>query len=222
MERKQFIVIGMGRFGQSVARSLASMGKEVLAVDKSEELIGDIAPYVTHAVQADATDEKALNALGLRNFDAALVTIGDDIQASILVTLLCKEMGVGYVVAKAQTDLHAKVLLKIGADKVVFPERDMGMRLAHNLAAANVIDYIQVSEDLRVLEVNAIGAWAGKSLTDLDFRKRYSINVIAIKKEAGKVNSAPHGEDVIEKGDMLIVVGQTDDVARIEKDTQKE
>ncbi len=220
MERKQFIVIGMGRFGQSVARCLTAMGKEVLAVDKSEEFINDIAPYVTHAVQADATDEKALNALGLRNFDVAVVTIGDDIQASILVTLLCKEIGVGYVVAKAQSDLHAKVLLKIGADKVVFPERDMGMRLAHNLAAANVIDYIQVSGDLNVLEVGAVTQWTDQSLGELDFRKKYGVNVIAIKKESGKVNTAPHGEDVIDKGDVLIVVGQTADIARIEKITQ--
>lgn len=220
MERKQFVVIGMGRFGQSVARCLTAMGKEVLVVDKNEEFINDIAPYVTHAVQADATDEKALNALGLRNFDAAVVTIGDDIQASILVTLLCKEMGIGYVVAKAQTDLHAKVLLKIGADKVVFPERDMGMRLAHNLAAANVIDYIQVSGDLNVLEIAAVGQWTNKSLIELDFRKKFGVNVMAIKKEDGKVNTAPHGEDVIEKGDVLIVVGQTADIARLEKITQ--
>lgn len=220
MERKQFIVIGMGRFGQSVARCLTAMGKEVLAVDKDEDFINDIAPYVTHAVQADATDEKALNALGLRNFDAAVITIGDDIQSSILVTLLCKEMGLDYVVAKAQTDLHAKVLLKIGADKVVFPERDMGMRLAHNLAAPNVIDYIQVSGDLRVLEVSAITAWAGKDLAELNFRKKYGINVIAIRKEDGKVNTAPHGEDVIDEGDVLIVVGQTADIARIEKVTE--
>ena len=220
MERKQFIVIGMGRFGQSVARCLTAMGKEVLAVDKSEELINDIAPYVTHAVQADATDEKALNALGLRNFDVAVVTIGDDIQSSILVTLLCKEIGIGYVVAKAQSDLHAKVLLKTGADKVVFPERDMGMRLAHNLAAANVIDYIQVSGDLNVLEVNAVSQWTDKTLIELDFRKKYGVNVIAIKKENGKVNTAPHGEDVIDKGDVLIVVGQTADIARVEKITQ--
>ncbi len=219
MERKQFIVIGMGRFGQSVARCLTSIGKEVLAVDKSEELINDIAPYVTHAAQADATDEKALNALGLRNFDVALVTIGDDIQASILVTLLCKEMGVSYVVAKAQTDLHAKVLLKIGADKVVFPERDMGIRFAHHLAAPNVIDYIQMAGDLRVLEVNAIPVWAGKSLAELDLRKKYGINIIAIKK-ADQINTAPHGEDVVGKSDVLIIVGQSADIARVEKLTQ--
>jgi trk system potassium uptake protein len=219
MERKQFIVIGMGRFGQSVARSLTSMGKEVLAVDKSEELINDIAPYVTHAAQADATDEKALNALGLRNFDVALVTIGDDIQASILVTLLCKEMGVGYVAAKAQTDLHAKVLLKIGADKVVFPERDMGMRFAHHLAAPSVLDYIQMAGDLRVLEINAIPAWAGKTLAELDFRMKYRITVIAIKKEE-EFNTAPHGVDVVGKNDVLIIVGQSADIARVEKLTQ--
>jgi trk system potassium uptake protein TrkA len=217
MERKQFIVIGMGRFGQSVARCLTAMGKEVLAVDKGEENINDIAPFVTHAVQADATDEKTLSALGLRNFDVAVVTIGDDIQASILVTLLCKELGVGFVVAKAQSDLHAKVLLKIGADKVVFPERDMGMRLAHNLAAANVIDYIQVSGDLSVLEVGALDIWAEKSLMDLDFRMKYGANVIAIKGKDGKLNTLPRGDDVIHKGDTLIVVGQATDIARLEK-----
>ncbi len=221
MERRQFVVIGMGRFGQSVARTLTSMGKEVLAVDKHEELINDIAPYVTHAVQADATDEKSLNALGLRNFDVALVTIGDDIQASILVTLLCKELGIGFVVAKAQTELHAKVLLKIGADKVVFPERDMGLKLAHNLAAANVIDYIQVSDELNVLEIGVISSWAGKSLIELDFRKKYGVNVIAIKNGKGEINTAPRGVDVLSSDDLLIVVGQTADIARIEKVSDK-
>jgi trk system potassium uptake protein TrkA len=221
MERKQFIVIGMGRFGQSVARTLTSMGKEVLAVDKDEEHVNDIAPHVTHAVQADATDEKALNALGLRNFDVALVTIGDDIQSSILVTLLCKEMGVHHVVAKAQTELHAKVLLKIGADRVIFPERDMGVRLAHNLAAANVIDYIQVSDELRVLEIGVTPSWAGKSLIDLDFRKKYGVNVIAIKNSAGKINTTPRGGDILNSDDLLIVVGQADEIGRIEKVADK-
>ena len=191
-----------------------SMGKEVLAVDKDEEHVNDIAPHVTHAVQADATDEKALNALGLRNFDVALVTIGDDIQSSILVTLLCKEMGVHHVVAKAQTELHAKVLLKIGADRVIFPERDMGVRLAHNLAAANVIDYIQVSDELRVLEIGVTPSWAGKTLIDLDFRKKYGVNVIAIKNRAGKINTTPRGIDILNPDDLLIVVGQTDEIGR--------
>ena len=221
MARKQFVVIGMGRFGQSVAKALSSLGQEVLAVDSDETLVGEIAPYVTHAVQADATDEKALAALGIRNFDVAVVTIGDDIQASILITMLCKEMGVGFVLAKAQNELHGKVLYKTGADRVVFPERDMGMRVAHNLADSNILDYIEIAGDLRIVDVTALPAWEGRSLMDLDFRKKFGVNVIAIKKKNKEMNTIPHGVDVIEKDDMLIVVGNKESIARMEAATQK-
>ena len=216
MAKKQFIVIGMGRFGQSVAKALASLGQEVLAVDSDETLVNDIAPYVTHAVQADATDEKALAALGIRNFDVAVVTIGDNIQASILVTMLCKEMGVGCVLAKALGELHGKVLYKTGADRVVFPERDMGMRVAHNLADSNILDYIEIAGDLRIVDVAALPAWENRSLGELDFRKKYGVNVIAIKKKNKEMNTIPHGVDVIEKDDMLIVVGNKDSIVRLE------
>lgn len=221
MAKKQFIVIGMGRFGQSVAKALASLGQEVLAVDSDEALVGEIAPYVTHAVQADAADEKALAALGIRNFDVAVVTIGDNIQASILVTMLCKEMGVGFVLAKAVSELHGKVLYKTGADRVVYPERDMGMRVAHNLADSNILDYIEIAGDLRIVDVAALPAWENKSLLELDFRKRYGLNVIAIKKKNKEMNTAPHGEDVIEKDDMLIVVGNKESIVRMETVTKK-
>ena len=140
--KKQFVVFGLGRFGSSVATSLTQTGNDVLCVDTSEHLVDDIAPYVTHAVQADATDEKALKAIGTSNFDVAVVAIGGDIQASILITLLCKELGVKYVLVKAQSEIHAKVLEKIGADKIVFPERDMGIKVAHNLASENILDFI--------------------------------------------------------------------------------
>ncbi len=221
MARKQFIVIGMGRFGQSVAKGLASLGQEVLAVDSDEALVNEIVPYVTHAVQADATDEKALAALGIRNFDVAVVTIGDNIQASILITMLCKELGVSFVLAKAVSELHGKVLYKTGADRVVFPERDMGMRVAHNLADSNILDYIEIAGDLRIVDVAVLPTWENKSLMELDFRKKYGVNVIAIKKKNKEMNTVPHGVDVIDKDDMLIVVGNKESIARLEAAAQK-
>jgi trk system potassium uptake protein TrkA len=219
--RKQFVVIGMGRFGRSVARGLAGLGQEVLAVDNDEAMVNMIAPYVTHAVVADATDEKALEALGIRNFDVAVVTIGDNIQASILITMQCKELGVAFVLAKAQNELHGKVLYKTGADKVVFPERDMGLRVAHNLADSNILDYIEIAGDLRIVDINALPGWENKSLADLNFRRKYGANVIAIKKNNREMNTIPQGTDVIEKDDKLIVVGTKESIAHLESAKHK-
>ncbi len=216
MPKKQFIVIGMGRFGQAVAKCLTNLGKEVLAVDSSAELINDVAPYVTHAVQADVIDEKALMALGIKNFDVAVVTMGENIQASILITMMCKEMGVKFVLAKAQTELHAKVLRKTGADKVVFPERDMGMRIAHKLADSIVLEYVEIADDLRSMELSVINAWEGQDLNELNFRQKYNVNVIAIKKPSGELNASPHGADILEKGEMSIVSGNKDSISRLE------
>lgn len=212
---KQFAVIGLGRFGTSVAQTLFTMGYDILAIDKDEEIIQSISDTVTHAVQADATDEVALRAIGLRNFDVAVVSVGDDIQSSTLITLLCKEMGIPYVVAKAQNDLHAKLLYKIGADKVVFPERDMGMRLAHNLVSSNVLDYIELSQDYSLMEITALPSWENKSLRDLNMRVRFGINVMAIK-HGNQVNVSPKGDDVIKKGDILVVIGSITDLNRLE------
>ncbi len=220
MNRKQFAVIGLGRFGASVARTLYTMGYEVLAIDKDEEIIQSISDAVTHAVQADATDEVALRSIGLRNFDVAVVAIGADIQSSILITLLCKEMGIPYVVAKAQNDLHAKVLYKIGADRVVFPERDMGMRVAHNLVSSNVLDYIELSPDYSLVEITALPSWENKSLRELNMRVRFGINVMAIK-HGNQVNVSPKGDDVIKKGDVLVVIGSADDINRLENRSQE-
>ncbi len=221
MGKKQFVVIGMGRFGQSVARGLAGLGQEVMAVDSDEALVNMVSPYVTHAVQADATDEKALAALGIRNFDVAVVSIGYNIQASILITMQCKELGVGFVLAKAQNELHGKVLYRTGADKVVFPERDMGLRVAHNLADANILDYIEIAGDLRIVDISALHGWENKSLAELDFRKKYGVNVIAIKKKNRELNTVPQGGDVIEKEDKLIVVGTKESIARLENVTHR-
>ncbi|MCX7694981.1 MAG: TrkA family potassium uptake protein [Caloramator sp.] len=215
MKSKQFVVIGLGRFGSSIAKTLYSLGHEVLAIDIDEEVVQDISDHVTHAVQADATDEATLKSLGIRNFDIAVITIGSDVQSSVLVTLLVKELGVKYVIAKAQNELHAKVLYKIGADRVVFPERDMGIRVAHNLCSSNILDYIELSPDYSIMEVTALEEWEDKTLKELNFRTRYGINVMAIKR-GNDINISPAAEDVIKKGDILVVIGGTDDIKNIE------
>lgn len=211
---KQFVVVGLGRFGTSVATSLAEEGYDVLAIDKEESLIQEITDKVTHAVQADATDEDSLKTLGINNFDVAVVSIGDDIQSSLLTTLILKELGVDYVVVKAQTKLHGKVLNKIGADKVVYPERDMGVRVAYNLVTTNVLDYIELSPEYSIIEVVATEKLIGNTLRKLELRAKFGINVIAIKK--GKsINVTPEADDLIEAGDVLVVMGQESDLDRL-------
>lgn len=216
MKNKQYIVIGMGRFGRSVSKALSDLGQDVLAVDSDEAPVSDIAPFVTHAVQTNAMDEKSLAALGIGNFDVAIVSMGTDIQSSILITMLCKQMGVKYVLAKAQNELHGKVLEKTGADKVVFPERDMGLRVAHNLAASSVLDYIEILGDLRMVNISAAKSWIGKDLAALGFRQKYGVNVIAIKRQNAPMNASPHGADVIECGDTLVVVGDQSSIVKLE------
>ncbi|MCP3773848.1 TrkA family potassium uptake protein [Paenibacillus sp. MZ04-78.2] len=213
---KQFAVIGMGRFGFSVAKTLSNLGFEVLAIDSSEQRTQEVSNIVTHVVQADSTDEEALRALGLRNFDVVIVSIGQDIQASILTTIIVKEIGVPKVVVKAQNELHGKVLVKVGADKVIYPERDMGVRVAHHLISSNIIDYIELSEDYSIVEVQASGQMVGRNLRELDIRAKYGCNVMAIR-TGDKMNIAPHAEDIIRHHDILVVVGTNTDLKNFEK-----
>lgn len=220
MGARQFVVIGLGNFGFSVATNLYRLGNEVLAIDASEELVQEISDKVTHAVRADATDENSLRSLGIRNFDVAIVSIGSDIQSSIMVTLLVKEMGVKYVIAKAQNELHAKVLYKIGADRVVFPERDMGVRVAHNLFSTNVLDFVELSPDYSLVEVAALPQWVGKTLRELDMRAQFGINVMAIKL-GNDINISPSADDVIAEGDVLVVIGGTEELDKLEKSRQE-
>ncbi len=215
MTSRQYVIIGLGRFGTSIAKTLFSLGNEVLAVDVDEEIVQEISKDVTHAVQADATDENVLRALGARNFDVAVITIGSDVQASIMTTLLAKELGVKYVVAKAHNEVHAKVLYKIGADRVVFPERDMGVRVAHNLSSSSILDYIELSPDYSIMEVTAINKWVGKSLKELNIRSKFGINVMAIKR-GNDINISPEADEYIRKGDVLVVIGGVEDLKVIE------
>lgn len=213
---RQFLVVGLGRFGLSLAKTLYNLGHDVMGIDVNEEIIQNIADNITHAVQGDATDENTLKALGVRNFDVAIVSIGDDIQASILVTIMLKEMGIKYVVAKAQNQLHGKVLYKIGADRVVFPERDMGVRVAHNLVSSNILDYIELSPEYSIVEIAAIPAWFDKSLRQLNMRAKYGLNVIAIKRNDNVIIS-PHADDVVLKNDVLVLVGHKGDIEKLER-----
>lgn len=215
MANKQFVVIGLGRFGASVAKTLYSLGNDVLVIDKDEDLIQDISDSVTHAVQMDATDENALRTLGLRNFDVAVVTIGANIQASVMVTLLVKELGVKYIIAKGNSDLHAKVLYKIGADRVILPEKDMGVRVAHNLVSSSILDYIELSPDYSIMEIEALDEWQDKTLRDLKLRSKYGINVMAIKK-GDEINLTPSANDTVESKDIIVAIGSAQDLANLE------
>lgn len=215
MSNKQFVIIGLGRFGSSIAKTLYSLGNDVLAIDKDEDIVQEIADSVTHAVQLDATDENALRSLGIRNFDVAVVTIGDNIQSSIMATLLVKELGVKYIIAKGHSDLHAKVLYKIGADRVVLPEKDMGIRVAHNLVSANILDYIELSDEYSVMEIQVLDEWAGKTLKELKLRSKYGINVMAIKR-GDEVNLSPAADDIIEENDIIVAIGSAEDLSKLE------
>jgi trk system potassium uptake protein len=217
MDGNSYAVIGLGRFGSSIVQHLHESGYEVLAVDENEEKVQGHIDTATHAVQADSTDEQALREIGIGNFEVVVVAIGVDIQASILTTLILKELGVKRVVAKAQNPRHGQVLYKVGADRVVFPERDMGVRVAHNLISPNVLDFVELSPDYGVAEVAASERMDGKNLIELDVRAQFGVNVMAIKHNH-EFNIAPNPEVIIRKGDILIVIGHNDDLRRFEEE----
>ena len=211
---KQFIVLGLGRFGSAVATTLVELGHEVLGVDNDEERVDDLKDKITQAVQADITEERVLKELGVKNFDAAIVSIGTDLEASILVTMMLKEMGLKYIIAKAQNNLHAKVLKKIGVDKVVFPERDMGARIARRLITPNIKDYVELEPDYNIMEIEALPEFIDNSLSELNLRNKYGINVLAIKR-GNSFNISPQAKDVIKKDDFLIVIGETKIITKL-------
>ncbi len=213
--KKQFAVIGLGRFGTSVAVTLQMLGHEVLAIDTNEDCVQKISDQVTHVVQADTTEESSLSALGLRNFDAVVVAIGEDVQANVATTLLLKEMGVPYIIAKARNSLHGKMLEKIGADRVVYPERDMGQRVAHSLISSNVLDYIELSPDLSLVEVSTPGIFVGRTLQQTNMRALYGVNVVAIKRYDTLI-VPPQPDELIHESDVLIVIGSTEGLQRLE------
>lgn len=209
----QYAVIGLGRFGLSIAQKLFESGQEVLGVDVNEERVEESHSFVTHAVIADSTDSEALKSIGIRNFDTVVVAIGNDIQASILSVLLLKELGVKKVIAKALNKLHGQVLDKVGADWVVYPERDMGVRVAHQLISPKVLNFIEISKNYSVEEVKIPDRMNEKTLRELDIRAKFNLSVIAIR-HGDEINISPSPDKVINHGDVLVVIGENSDLER--------
>lgn len=214
MAKKEFVVFGLGRFGKSVAATLAESGCNVLVVDRNQEKIQEMADVVTYAVKGDVTDIEMLESLGLGNFDGAIIAIGENLEASVMVTILAKEMGMPYVMAKAQNELHGKVLKKVGVDQVVFPEKDTGIRLAHNLVMGNFFHAIELSNTFSLIEMDVPKEWEGHSLKDLNIRVKYHINVIGIKNKKD-LNINPGPEQKIQKNDVLIVIGENSSLNKL-------
>ena len=214
---KTFVVIGLGRFGSAVATELSSLGHEVLAVDEREDHVQRVAEKVTHAATGDARDPSVLRALGVRNYDCAVVAVGDDIGNSALITLNLKEIGVKRVICKAQSHVHRKVLEKIGADRVVFPEHEMGVKLAQGLSSSNVLNFIELSEDFGIVETAVPKEWHYETIQNLDVRARYKVNIIAVRRgKDGALNVAPGASYVIEPGDAVVALGRTEDINHLQ------
>lgn len=206
MKNKQFAVIGIGRFGSSLARELTRTGNEVLAIDVDGDRVNDAVEYSTHAVQADAMDEATLKALGIRNFDVVVVAIGDNVQANILTTIMLKELGVKKVIAKAQNELHGKVLEKIGSDAVIYPERDMAIKLARSLVSVNFLEQISLSPDYGIIELFTPKAFLNRSLADVGLRKKQRVTILAIRR-GNDIIVAPSPDEILKSGDVLVALG---------------
>lgn len=214
MQQKEFAVFGLGRFGWSVAMTLAKSGCEVLVVDDNEDKINEIANHVTYAVKAHIADIETLNTLGLNNFDGAVIAMGEDLEASVMTTIMVKELGVPYVLAKAQTDLQAKILKKVGADMIVFPEKETGIRIANNLIMGNFFDAIELSSTFSLMELDPLKDWCGYSLKELNLREKYKINVVAIKRD-GDLKITTDADLNIKENDTLIVIGNNETLNKL-------
>lgn len=210
-KNKQFAVLGLGRFGQSVVKTLSKYGYDVLCCDKNPELVTQMTPYATEAMQADISDEGALKEMGLSNYDIVIIATGDSLESAVMATMTAKEMKVETVISKAKDLKQANILYKVGADKVVMPERDMGMRLATSLITSNVLDYISFSDDYGVAEIAPMSKWVGKTLAGANIRAATGLTVVAIKREK-KVIASPNPQETINPEDILVVIGTNEQI----------
>ena len=206
---KSYMVIGLGRFGTEVARKLCDLGCEVLVLDTKSDLVQQLSSTVTNAVVGDARDKEVLRALGARNFDCAIVAVGDSLADSVLATMNLKELGVNYIVCKAHDETHRQVLVKLGADRVVIPEQENAMRLARSLCSPNVLDYIELSDEYGIIEVPAPERWKNKTLKALTVRAKIGVNIIAIRQE-GHINVSPSADYEIQEDDILVILGDNE------------
>ncbi|HYF79758.1 MAG TPA: TrkA family potassium uptake protein [Symbiobacteriaceae bacterium] len=214
--RKRYAVIGLGRFGASVAKTLTEMGQYVLAVDTDQDLVDSLSSRIQRVVRADTTDPAALRALRIAEYDTVVVAIGDDVEASVITCLNCKDAGVRSIVAKAQDDAHGRVLERLGVDRVVYPQRDMGARVAHNISAGGLIDFVRLSDQYGMAELEAPEVLVGQTLGESDMRNRYGLNVMAIKR-GNRVTVSPGADERVAAGDILVVIGEAGGISRLQE-----
>lgn len=212
---ESYVVIGLGLFGQALARQLCQLGAEVLAIDVHSEPVQQVADDVTQAVVTNAQDKEVLRSLGVRDFDCAIVAIGDDLAASVLITMNLMELGVPYIVCKAHDETHRRVLERLGANRVVIPEQENARRLGRSLHSHNVLEYIELSEDYGILEIPAPKSWVGSSLIGLNVRREFGINIIAIEGKNG-VDVSPMADYVIRENDILVVLGDNYSLEKVQ------
>ncbi|MFR4763796.1 MAG: potassium channel family protein [Anaerococcus obesiensis] len=217
---KSVIVLGIGRFGERVATKLFEDGLEVMAVDKNYDLVQNISGKVTSAVQCDISNDKALEELGMGNFDVAVIATGESLEASMAATLFAKDHNVEKIIAKATSTNHARILKKIGADQIIFPEIDMGEKLARSIAGSNLLQFFHFSDDYSMIELKAYDELVGKSLKEIDFRKKYKMMVIAYKRD-GELIINPEANWKIEKDDTLVLLGDSDHADKLQKEVDK-
>lgn len=214
---KTYLVVGLGRFGSAVAQKLQELGNEVMAIDVNADLVQKYSGAVTYAVVGDARDEAVLTSLGVRNFDCAVVAIGQDLAANILVTLNLKSLGVPQVICKAQDDQQRQALEKIGADRVLIPEREMGLKLAQNLTSSSVLDYIELSKEYGISEMATPRSWVGKTIRELNIRAKYGVNIIAMRHKGDGLTVTLDPAYALQDSDILVILGSNDDMARVQK-----
>jgi trk system potassium uptake protein TrkA len=215
--KQQVIVVGLGRFGAAAARELNALGHEVLAVDSSEDVINEVAPDVTHAVQADASDEQALRSIGAEHFQTAIVAISSAMEASIFATMALKRLGVPTVIAKAANSLHGAILERVGADRVVYPEREAGVDVAHTLAIPHVVDYIDLAPGHGIAKIDLPATFVGRTLRELDLATRLKVTPIVLRR-GNEVTINPHRDQRLEDGDQLVLVGLDEKLAQLTGD----
>lgn len=212
---KDFVVIGCGRFGSNLALTLSSLGNNVLCIDQNEEIIEQLSSDVTHAVVADGGSESVLQDLGVHNMDCAVISISNNFEASILATVACKKLGVPFVIVKARNDQNAAIFRKLGADRTVVPERDMGLKLAHSLVSNSLVEYIELNEHLSLIEIRMPKAWEGKSLENLNVRKQYGVNIIAVISD-GKYLVNPDPKKPLPTNSTIFVIGENNGIHKVE------
>ena len=213
---KSILIIGMGRFGTHLCMDLSKLDNEIMIVDREEEKLEDLLPYVTSAKIGDCTNEKVMKSLGVGNFDLCFVCIGSNFQSSLEITSLLKEFGASYVVSKANRDIHAKFLLRNGADEVIYPDRDIAEKVAVRFSANQVFDYVELGGGFSIYEIAPLPEWIGKSVREINVRVKYNINIIGIKGDSG-ISLTPGADYIFQNGEHLMIIGSQKDIAKIVK-----